>query len=67
MTNFGGIKPSMNIINQFWDTVLSLCSFTETQAILSTPSHFRGALKGLISNCAKKKAASETQKVFLHV
>lgn len=45
----------MNIINQFWNTVLTLCSSTERQAILSTPLHFQDAQKGVISTCAKKK------------
>lgn len=58
MTNFGGIKPSMNIINHVWNTVLILCSSTERQAILLTPLDFQGAQKGVISNCAKKKKAS---------
>lgn len=55
MTNFGGIKPSMNIINQFWNTVLILCSSTKRQAILSPPLHFQDAQKGVISTYAKKK------------
>lgn len=55
MTNFGGIKPSMNIINRFWNTVLIFCSSTERQAILSTPLDFQDAQKGVISNCAKEK------------
>lgn len=36
MTNLGGIKPSMNIINQFWNTVLILCPSTQRQEIWST-------------------------------
>lgn len=68
MTNFGGIKPSMNIINQFWNTVLILCSSIERQAILSTPLDFQDAQKRVISNCAKeKKLVMRGTKVFLQV
>lgn len=62
MTNFGGIEPSVNIINQFWNTVLILCSSTERHAILSTPLDFQDAQKGVISNCAKKKTASHERR-----
>lgn len=65
MTNFGGIKPSMNIINQFWNTVLILCSSTKRQAILSTPLCFQDAQKGVISTYAKKKKKKQKIKLVM--
>lgn len=60
MTNFGGIKPSMSVINRFWNTVLILCSSAERQAILSTPLDTQDT-----QNCARKKPAShEGRKMY---
>lgn len=68
MTNIGGIKPFMSIINQFWSTVLILCSSTERQAVFSTPLDFQDAQKGVLSNCASKESFSwEVQMVFLQM